>query len=96
VRGVHRGAGRAGEARTHDAAGDMNKLGSCAPAGMWERADWGWALTPGVQHANGSASHLRGATSEVLPATYTDHDFLRQGVAGVTGRAVTAAGTAER
>lgn len=58
------------------AAGDMNKLGSCAPAGMWTRTDWGWAQTPGVQHAYGSASHLRAATSEALPATYTDHDFL--------------------
>jgi endonuclease/exonuclease/phosphatase family metal-dependent hydrolase len=58
------------------AAGDMNKLGSCAPAGMWTHTDWGWAQKPGVQHAYGSAPHLRAATSEVLPATYTDHDFL--------------------
>ena len=58
------------------AAGDMNTLGSCAPAAMWTRTDWGWAQTPGVQHAYGTASHLRAATSEVLPATDTDHDFL--------------------
>jgi endonuclease/exonuclease/phosphatase family metal-dependent hydrolase len=58
------------------AAGDMNNLGSCAPVGMWTRADWAGAQTPGVQHAYGTASHLRAATSEVLPATYTDHDFL--------------------
>ena len=58
------------------AAGDMNTLGSCAPAGMWTRTDWGWTQTPGVQHAYGTSSHLRAATSEVLPATHTDHDFL--------------------
>jgi endonuclease/exonuclease/phosphatase family metal-dependent hydrolase len=58
------------------AAGDMNTLGSCAPSGMWTYTDWGGAQTPGVQHAYGTASHLRAATSEVLPATHTDHDFL--------------------
>lgn len=57
------------------AAGDMNRLGSCAPAGMWTHTDWGWAPKPEVQHAYGSA-HLRAATSESLPAKYTDHDFL--------------------
>lgn len=58
------------------AAGDMNKLGSCAPAGMWTHNDSGWAQKPGVQHAYGSTSHLHAVTSESLPATYTDHDFL--------------------
>ncbi|HEX6150762.1 endonuclease/exonuclease/phosphatase family protein [Nocardioides sp.] len=58
------------------AAGDMNNLGSCAPAGMWTRTDVEGVQTPGVQHAYGSASHLHAATAEVLPATYTDHDFL--------------------
>jgi endonuclease/exonuclease/phosphatase family metal-dependent hydrolase len=58
------------------AAGDMNKLGSCAPAGMWMHTDGESAQKPGVQHAYGSASHLRAATSESLPATNTDHDFL--------------------
>ncbi len=58
------------------AAGDMNTLGGCAPAGMWTRTDAEGAQTPGVQHAYGTASHLRAATSEVLPATHTDHDFL--------------------
>ena len=58
------------------AAGDVNTLDSCAPAGMWTHTDRGRAQQPGVQHAYGSASHLRGATSEALTATYTDHDFL--------------------
>jgi hypothetical protein len=58
------------------AAGDMNTLGSCAPADMWTVTDWGWTQTPGVQHAYGTAAHLRAPTSEVLPATHTDHDFL--------------------
>jgi endonuclease/exonuclease/phosphatase family metal-dependent hydrolase len=58
------------------AAGDMNQLPSCAPAGMWTRTDSGSPQTPGVQHTYGTASHLRAATSEVLRATYTDHDFL--------------------
>lgn len=68
----------AGQARRGPtlAAGDMNKPGSCAPSGMWTRTDSGAAQTPGVQHAYGTASRLRAATSEVLPATYTDHDFL--------------------
>jgi endonuclease/exonuclease/phosphatase family metal-dependent hydrolase len=57
------------------AAGDMNRLGSCAPAGMWTHTDSGGAQKPGVQHAYGSA-HLRAVTSESLPARYTDHDFL--------------------
>jgi endonuclease/exonuclease/phosphatase family metal-dependent hydrolase len=58
------------------AAGDMNRFDSCAPAGMWTHTDWGWAQKPGIQHAYGTASHLRAATSRTLPATYTDHDFL--------------------
>jgi hypothetical protein len=34
-----------------------------------------WTVTDqGVQHVYGSGD--RDATSEVMPATYTDHDFL--------------------
>ena len=58
------------------AAGDMNTLGRCAPSGMWTHTDRRSGQTPGIQHAYGTASHLRAATSEVLAATYTDHDFL--------------------
>lgn len=58
------------------AAGDMNKVGSCAPAGMWTRTDGESAQKPGFQQVYGSASLLHVVTSEVLPATYTDHDFL--------------------
>ena len=68
-------AARAGRGPTI-AAGDMNTFGSCAPAGMWTRTDSEGAQTAGVQHAYGTGSHLRAATSEVLPATHTDHDFL--------------------
>jgi endonuclease/exonuclease/phosphatase family metal-dependent hydrolase len=58
------------------AAGDINGFGSCAPAGMWTLTDLGVAQKPGVQHAYGSARYLRAATSEILPAAFTDHDFL--------------------
>jgi endonuclease/exonuclease/phosphatase family metal-dependent hydrolase len=58
------------------AAGDMNNLGSCAPPGMWTHTDRGSAQNPGFQQVYGSATRLRVARSEVLPATYTDHDFL--------------------
>ncbi len=56
------------------AAGDMNNVDSCAPAGMWTLTDQGGAQAPGLQHAYGNGEP--DATSEVLPATYTDHDFL--------------------
>jgi endonuclease/exonuclease/phosphatase family metal-dependent hydrolase len=50
------------------AAGDMNNVDSCAPTEMWTVTD------QGVQHVYGSGD--RDATSEVMPATYTDHGFL--------------------
>jgi hypothetical protein len=58
------------------AAGDINGLSSCAPPGMWTVTDLGLAQKPGIQHAYGSARYLCAAESEVVPADFTDHDFL--------------------
>ena len=55
--------------------GDVNRQQSCAPAGMWTRNDAAATQAPGIQHVYGSQS-LRSPASRVVPATYTDHDFL--------------------
>jgi endonuclease/exonuclease/phosphatase family metal-dependent hydrolase len=59
------------------AAGDVNRRCSCAPAGMWTRTDSRAAQTPGIQHAYGSAEHLRAPVARIVPAAFTDHDFLQ-------------------
>ncbi len=66
------------------AAGDMNTVDSCAPAGMWTVTDQGGAQARGIQHAYGTGDLLEAPM--VLPATYTDHDFLyvRARLAGPT------------
>ena len=56
-------------------AGDVNRQDTCAPAGMWTHTDAEASQAPGIQHAYGSRQ-LTAPTSRVLPATYTDHDFL--------------------
>ena len=55
--------------------GDMNRLGSCAPAGFWTRTDWAGGAVPGLQHVYGSRSFARPMT-RVVRADLTDHDFL--------------------
>ena len=55
--------------------GDVNRQDSCAPAGMWTRTDAAAIRAPGIQHVYGSPA-LRAPVSRVVPATYTDHDFL--------------------
>ena len=55
--------------------GDMNRLGSCAPAGFWTRTDWAGGGIPGLQHVYGSRSLAR-PTARVVRADLTDHDFL--------------------
>lgn len=58
------------------AAGDINRHGSCAPAGMWTRPDDRAAQKPGIQHVYGSRRHLRRPVARVVRARFTDHDFL--------------------
>jgi endonuclease/exonuclease/phosphatase family metal-dependent hydrolase len=56
--------------------GDVNRQESCAPAGWWTVTDAAATQAPGIQHVYGS-ERLGSPSSAVVPATYTDHDFLR-------------------
>jgi endonuclease/exonuclease/phosphatase family metal-dependent hydrolase len=56
-------------------AGDVNRLPSCAPRGFWTRTDRSARQDPGSQHAYGTSA-LRSPSTEVLPATHSDHDVL--------------------
>ena len=56
--------------------GDVNRQQSCAPAGSWTETDSAASQAPGIQHVYGSAE-LASPSSRVVPATYTDHDYLR-------------------
>jgi endonuclease/exonuclease/phosphatase family metal-dependent hydrolase len=58
------------------AAGDINRQAGCAPAGVWTLTDAEASRLPGRQHSYGSAKELRRPSIQMLPATYTDHDFL--------------------
>jgi endonuclease/exonuclease/phosphatase family metal-dependent hydrolase len=61
--------------RTVTFGGDVNRLQSCAPAGLWTRIDSSAEQAPGIQHVYGSGA-LRSPSAEVVPATHTDHDVL--------------------
>jgi endonuclease/exonuclease/phosphatase family metal-dependent hydrolase len=56
--------------------GDVNRLGSCAPEGLWSRTDASADQAPGVQHVYGSAVSLREPSAEVLSSANSDHDVL--------------------
>jgi endonuclease/exonuclease/phosphatase family metal-dependent hydrolase len=58
------------------AAGDINRHGSCAPAGMWTRTDERAAQKPGIQHAYGNRRYFRRPVARVVHARFTDHDYL--------------------
>ena len=66
---------RRAAARTVIFGGDVNRRGSCAPAGFWARADSSAEQAPGLQHAYGSSA-LSSPSAEVVPARHTDHDVL--------------------
>ena len=66
---------RRAAARTLAFGGDVNRRDSCAPAGLWTRTDGSAEQAPGLQHVYGSGA-LRSPSTEVVPATHTDHDFL--------------------
>jgi endonuclease/exonuclease/phosphatase family metal-dependent hydrolase len=58
------------------AAGDINRHGNCAPAGMWTRTDDRAAQKPGIQHVYGNRRYLRRPVARIVRARFTDHDFL--------------------
>lgn len=58
------------------AAGDINRRHDCAPDSMWARTDLEASKLPGLQHSYGSAQSFPAPQAKILPATYTDHDFL--------------------
>jgi endonuclease/exonuclease/phosphatase family metal-dependent hydrolase len=66
---------RRAAARTVTFGGDVNRRDSCAPDGVWTRTDSSADQAPGLQHVYGSGA-LRSPSSEVLPATHSDHDVL--------------------
>ena len=66
---------RRGDAHTVTFGGDVNRRHSCAPAGLWTRTDRSAEQAPGLQQVYGSGA-LRSRSTEVVPATHTDHDVL--------------------
>jgi endonuclease/exonuclease/phosphatase family metal-dependent hydrolase len=67
-------ARRAG-ARSVIFGGDVNRRGSCAPAGFWIRTDTSAHQAPGLQQVYGTAA-FRSPSANVVPAAHTDHDIL--------------------
>jgi len=61
------------------AAGDMNSHHRCTPSGVWTRTDSLATQLPGIQHSYGSVEEFRHPHVEILPATFTDHDFILTG-----------------
>ncbi len=55
--------------------GDVNRSRACAPERAWTRTDGAADQAPGLQSVNGLGG-FRSPSAEVLPARYTDHDFL--------------------
>jgi endonuclease/exonuclease/phosphatase family metal-dependent hydrolase len=66
---------RRAAARTVIFGGDVNRQRSCAPAGLWTRADGSADQAAGLQQVYGSAA-LRSPSARVVPAVHSDHDVL--------------------
>jgi endonuclease/exonuclease/phosphatase family metal-dependent hydrolase len=66
---------RRAKTRTVIFGGDVNRRGSCAPAGSWTRTDGSADQAPGLQHVYGSAE-LGSPSARVVPAERSDHDVL--------------------
>jgi endonuclease/exonuclease/phosphatase family metal-dependent hydrolase len=66
---------RRAAARTVIFGGDVNRRQSCAPAGLWTRADNFADQAPGLQHVYGSGA-LRSPSARVVAAVHSDHDVL--------------------
>ena len=58
------------------AAGDMNRQTSCASASFWTLRDEDATQARGIQHVYGEADTFASQSKRIIPATYTDHDFL--------------------
>jgi endonuclease/exonuclease/phosphatase family metal-dependent hydrolase len=66
---------RRAAARTVIFGGDVNRQQSCAPAGLWTRADRSADQAAGLQQVYGNGA-LRSPSARVVPATHSDHDVL--------------------
>lgn len=66
---------RRAAARTVIFGGDVNRHPSCAPAGLWTRADGSAGQAPGLQQVYGSGA-LRSPSAQVVAAVHSDHDVL--------------------
>jgi hypothetical protein len=55
--------------------GDVNRAGSCAPAGFWTRTDASAGQSPGLQQVYGSRA-LHRPEAAMLPFAHSDHDLL--------------------
>jgi len=55
--------------------GDLNRRGSCAPVGAWNRTDAASDRLPGVQHVYGSPA-FDDPVAQVVAWPFSDHDLL--------------------
>ena len=55
--------------------GDLNRRGSCAPAGAWNHTDAASDRLPGLQHVYGSTA-FDDPVAEVVSWPFSDHDLL--------------------
>ena len=55
--------------------GDVNRRDFCAPEGFWTGTDGSAGQSRGIQHVYGSGG-LRSPSTEVVPATHSDHNVL--------------------
>jgi len=65
-----------GEPKPTIAAGDVNRDDGCSPAGMWTLTDAEAVQLPGIQHSYGNAADFLVPRVEIVPAIFTDHDFM--------------------
>jgi endonuclease/exonuclease/phosphatase family metal-dependent hydrolase len=61
--------------RTVIFGGDVNGTRACAPERAWTKTDGSADQAPGLQGVYGDGA-LRSPSTEVIPATHTDHDVL--------------------
>ena len=61
--------------RTVIFGGDVNRSRACAPERAWTRTDGSADQAPGLQSIYGTGA-LRSPTTQVIPATHTDHNVL--------------------
>ena len=59
------------------ASGDMNRQTTCASDSFWTLRDEDATQAKGIQHAYGEVNAFASPSKQVIPATYTDHDYLQ-------------------